>query len=341
EGARCGNRETASLPSQECGPSLTCANKTCIPNTEKPCVKQVQDRFKQGPGFEMVYGSPPPECDIYGDYQPKRCKEGLICHCVDKNGTRIFGTALHSEADKMHCNCSRLLAHSMAAAPEKRLRCTAKGNLDPLQCSDTHCYCLTPDGRLDGPPVHINGSVNLLKCYNEKLGHTPSYPSTPCLQARQKAALRFKRTGEVFTTALDHDPPSCDPDGTYAPKQCRGDRCYCVRQTGIPYDMKKFSVPRYSEEAKNMTCNCLREQGLLRAAEPTLASSMLVSTFRRQRCAPNGNYLPMQCPTPSSCRCVDSEGYQDSPDVMAWERKSLACYRKEYDRYFVEEIEDL
>lgn len=340
EGSRCENTETASLPSQECGPSLTCVDKVCVLNTDKPCVKKVQERLRDGATSEMVYGSPAPDCDIYGDFKPKRCKKGLICHCVDKNGTRIFGTALHSVADEMHCNCSRLQALSMAVAPERRLRCTANGNLSPLQCSDTHCYCLTPDGRLDGPPVPIKEPIQRLKCFNANFGHAGNPVLTRCLQERKEAVQRFGKKQGAFIAELNHDPPTCDPDGSYAPRQCKGNKCYCVSPSGKAYDMEKYSVPRYSKEAEEMTCNCLREQRLLWDAGPSVASSMLVTTFRLQRCARNGNYLPMQCTTPSSCRCVDSDGYQNSPDVMAWERKRLKCYKEEYDHYFKDEIED-
>ncbi|KAG0417393.1 hypothetical protein HPB47_005635, partial [Ixodes persulcatus] len=356
EGSRCENTETASLPSQECGPSLTCVDKVCVLNTDKPCVKKVQERLRDGATSEMVYGSPAPDCDIYGDFKPKRCKKGLICHCVDKNGTRIFGTALHSVADEMHCNCSRLQALSMAVAPERRLRCTANGNLSPLQCSDTHCYCLTPDGRLDGPPVPIKEPIQRLKCCGclSLAYFTHEYAVLwlhACMledcgirrggiEGAQGSSAEVREEAGAFIAELNHDPPTCDPDGSYAPRQCKGNKCYCVSPSGKAYDMEKYSVPRYSKEAEEMTCNCLREQRLLWDAGPSVASSMLVTTFRLQRCARNGNYLPMQCTTPSSCRCVDSDGYQNSPDVMAWERKRLNCYKEEYDHYFKDEIED-
>ncbi|XP_064472139.1 thyroglobulin-like [Ornithodoros turicata] len=150
-------------------------------------------------------------------------------------------------------------------------------------------------------------------------------------------AMEKEMRSDNDTTLVGMDTPYCDPDGSYAPKQCKDDRCYCVRPDGRPYD-NQDTVPRYSVEEQEMTCNCLREKELLSSAEVPM--TMLIRTFLRHRCARNGNYLPLQCTTFSSCRCVDKDGFQNSPDVMVSERHSLPCYKREYDRYFREEIEE-
>lgn len=337
EGAPCRMTETAPLPSQECGQSLICINGTCRrPNDVKQCVREALNKI--GKGSETAYGRPAPVCDTYGDYSPRRCKKGLICNCVDKEGNRIFGTALQADEQEMHCNCSRLFLESPTATAEQKLRCTFMGNFEPLQCSDTHCYCLRSNGQLDGEPILRNDSIERLSCYAHS-GRKLDYPFTECLRARSTSLTT--QPGGPHAFRVNQDPPTCDPDGSYAPKQCQADRCYCARADGEPYSIESYSVPRYSKEADSMTCNCLRQRELLEQAGPKLVSSMLVSTFLRQRCDRNGNYLPLQCPTSTSCRCVDDDGYQVSPDVMVWERDTLPCYKPEYDTHFQDMIGDL
>ncbi|XP_077515396.1 nidogen-2-like isoform X2 [Amblyomma americanum] len=328
EGEACRNKEMASIPGGECGPMLS-----CVDAESRACVRDLLRQERHQGDFESPYGGPRPDCDDYGDYRPTRCKKGLTCNCVDKKGQRIFGTAIHSQASDMHCNCSRLSAESSWARPEQRLRCTAQGSFEPLQCSDSHCYCLRQDGSLDGRPVPRGAPLQHLKCYEKGrplIGE--------CMAERLRvAALLRKEAEEGGEPPFIRQVPSCDPDGTYAPRQCADDRCYCVRSNGQPYDKQRYSVLRCSEAAKNMTCNCLRDQELLREAFP--APSMLVADWGSQRCGPDGDYVPMQCPTSWTCRCVDRNGYQDSPDVMTWERSRLPCYRPEYDQYNREEIE--
>ncbi|XP_077515397.1 nidogen-2-like isoform X3 [Amblyomma americanum] len=211
--------------------------------------------------------------------------------------------------------------------------CDDYGDYRPTRCKKgLTCNCVDKKGqRIFGTAIHSQASD--MHC-NEKgrplIGE--------CMAERLRvAALLRKEAEEGGEPPFIRQVPSCDPDGTYAPRQCADDRCYCVRSNGQPYDKQRYSVLRCSEAAKNMTCNCLRDQELLREAFP--APSMLVADWGSQRCGPDGDYVPMQCPTSWTCRCVDRNGYQDSPDVMTWERSRLPCYRPEYDQYNREEIE--
>ena len=52
---------------------------------------------------EITFGEPIPECDEYGNYAPTLCKNGTLCYCVDRNGTRIFGTDTYDRRHKMNC----------------------------------------------------------------------------------------------------------------------------------------------------------------------------------------------------------------------------------------------
>ncbi|XP_064472137.1 uncharacterized protein LOC135386259 [Ornithodoros turicata] len=294
DGSPCHNTEIASLPSQECGHSMTCSKGRCTLQTSKPCVRELQEELKKGPGFEMAYGRPAPDCDFFGDYRPKRCKKGLMCHCVGDGGERIFGTALHQEAEGMNCNCSRLAAQQEALDlnAAQRLRCLRNGNLDPLQCTDAYCFCLKEDGSLDGEPVPRRNSLLSLPCVMKDQRYDDMMPRC-IVDFLNLTAMEKEMRSDNDTTLVGMDTPYCDPDGSYAPKQCKDDRCYCVRPDGRPYD-NQDTVPRYSVEEQEMTCNCLREKELLSNAEVPM--TMLIRTFLRHRCARNGNYLHSNAP---------------------------------------------
>lgn len=52
---------------------------------------------------EDVSAEPIPECDEFGYYGPVRCKNGTFCHCQDREGNRIFGTAPYDQRKDMNC----------------------------------------------------------------------------------------------------------------------------------------------------------------------------------------------------------------------------------------------
>ncbi|XP_049518869.1 uncharacterized protein LOC125943542 [Dermacentor silvarum] len=180
EGEICRNTEMASIPSGQCGRLLSCVNGRCSWQSQA-CSQELRKRDLHQGSFDSPYGRPRPDCNDYGEYRPVSCKKGLTCNCVDKDGQRIFGTAIYAQALNMDCSfvhgmfahlgfpiatrrVSRLFAESSWARPEHRLRCTARGSFEPLQCSDSYCYCLRRDGSLDGRPVRRSSSVHDLKC---------------------------------------------------------------------------------------------------------------------------------------------------------------------------------
>ncbi|XP_058828728.1 uncharacterized protein LOC131688467 [Topomyia yanbarensis] len=112
--------------------------------------------------------------------------------------------------------------------------------------------------------------------------------------------------------------PRCNADGTYASKQCRGDRlsgrCFCYSEDG----RRIFGWDWYKNAAK-MTCACSRRRVKLEA-EGRVGVSL--------HCTQNGNYEELQCDS-GVCWCADE--YSGDPLVGAtvvhsslW--KLLPCY---------------
>lgn len=91
--------------------------------------------------------------------------------------------------------------------------------------------------------------------------------------------------------------PSCRPDGSYAAKQCRGDkvsgRCFCFSSQGeriFGWDWRK--------NEDDMNCACSR-----RKAQLEQAGKQLVTLH----CSQNGNFEELQC-MEGICWCSDPEG---------------------------------
>ncbi|KAH7966896.1 hypothetical protein HPB49_020361 [Dermacentor silvarum] len=96
----------------------------------------------------------------------------LVLVLIQVKGKMFFrcparSPAANSTAGKAGCCTTLQLVDAVQSAwarPEHRLRCTARGSFEPLQCSDSYCYCLRRDGSLDGRPVRRSSSVHDLKC---------------------------------------------------------------------------------------------------------------------------------------------------------------------------------
>ncbi|CAG2121020.1 unnamed protein product, partial [Medioppia subpectinata] len=110
EGDPCQLSMFRTLPESVCGPHLKCQqvdrDRICrkisdIPESDDEtvglCERELVDLDKYS------VGKPVPECDDFGQYAPKLCRNGTLCHCVDKNGQRIFGSATYDKSDDMDC----------------------------------------------------------------------------------------------------------------------------------------------------------------------------------------------------------------------------------------------
>ncbi|XP_071157799.1 equistatin-like [Mytilus edulis] len=96
--------------------------------------------------------------------------------------------------------------------------------------------------------------------------------------------------------------PVCDSEGNYAPKQCSGSQCYCVKEDGK--QIEDFSVNRW--EAEQQTCKCARSQAEYQE------TGIVGKSFR---CTADGSYDEIQC-TGSQCYCADEDGQQVGSDSV-------------------------
>ncbi|XP_055628410.1 uncharacterized protein LOC129769902 [Toxorhynchites rutilus septentrionalis] len=112
--------------------------------------------------------------------------------------------------------------------------------------------------------------------------------------------------------------PQCSPDGTYASKQCRGDRlsgrCFCYSEDG----RRIFGWDWY-KDAEEMSCACSRRRAKLESEGRTVVTL---------HCTQNGNFEDLQCDS-GVCWCANR--YSGNPLVgttvvqeSLW--TSLPCY---------------
>ncbi|XP_076333717.1 uncharacterized protein LOC143237887 isoform X2 [Tachypleus tridentatus] len=323
EGDKCETERSASIPRLECGAGLVCDNSL------KKCVKASTECMKKQANFVasgFSTGPPPPSCDHFGEYEAVQCKSGLFCYCVDKNGKQIFGIAPDTEKKSMKCDCSRAVtSFGKPLEPTELPRCKSNGNYEAIQKTRRYWFCVDENGQLEESPIFLNRTLSTLPCYDDKI-HRNYQLLPPCYEDRNTLIKEIRNRESQGFTVVGIDLPTCDPDGTYAPKQSRDNKSYCVDKGGKI--INNTTVSRYSEEAKEMFCNCVRVKLLLKNKSQT---SGLQDIFSEYRCDKNGNYLPMQC-TPHVCYCVDSvTGFQIEKTVLPVNKNDLSCWKPEYE----------
>ena len=65
------------------------------------CERKAYDRSLRP--SEVTTGEPIPECDELGYYSAVQCKNGTLCHCVDRDGKPIFGSDTYDKKKDMNC----------------------------------------------------------------------------------------------------------------------------------------------------------------------------------------------------------------------------------------------
>ncbi|KAG8179336.1 hypothetical protein JTE90_011600 [Oedothorax gibbosus] len=299
----CDVESLSEIPTKECGPGLICDKKQskCVyANTE--CMKD-QKKYDELEYSKLPFGKTRPECDDFGYYKPVVCINDVLCYCVNKQGKRIFGTDVASKKDMMHCNCSRDFDEfPRSKSVDNFLRCLPNGNYGKLQCTGKWCYCMQDVSQGAGYIAKANTTLESLQCYDETL-HNDYDPMlrSKCLQKRYKLQQEIKKYEDQTVTVIGVDLPECELDGSYAPVQCKNDRCYCVKKNG---DKFGFSVSR--KEAKGMNCRCVRGNELLRGEKNKNKNMKL---FEKFQCLLNGNYKSTQNIGPVSIT-VSEMGYQ-------------------------------
>ncbi|KAG5681650.1 hypothetical protein PVAND_011065 [Polypedilum vanderplanki] len=122
----------------------------------------------------------------------------------------------------------------------------------------------------------------------------------PGLQCSEDFHCILNRTSCFHTMHFNDDivgwKPTCEIDGTYSAKQCRGDkisgRCFCYAETG-----EKLFGWDWWRNAINMTCACSRQRF---RAETTGRLDVTL------HCLPNGNFERLQCDM-GICWCADEQ----------------------------------
>nr|XP_022905851.1 uncharacterized protein LOC111417721 isoform X1 [Onthophagus taurus] len=110
--------------------------------------------------------------------------------------------------------------------------------------------------------------------------------------------------------------PKCLVDGTWAPKQCKGDRCFCYGPKG-----NRIFGDAFLNQASNMTCACSRKRAEMEEAKQYFFVSL--------HCDSMGNYEPLQCQD-GNCWCVEPKtGELTAPVVPELMMSQLPCYDSE------------
>ncbi|XP_022255899.1 thyroglobulin-like, partial [Limulus polyphemus] len=222
--------------------------------------------------------------------------------------------------------CSRAVSSfGKPLDPTELPRCKSNGNYESIQKTRDYLFCVDENGKLEKSPIFRNRTLSTLPCYDDKIHKNYKTPP-PCYEERKTLINKIKIRESKGFTVVGLDLPRCDPDGTYAPIQFNGSKSYCVDKGGKI--IKNTTVPRYSEEARKMNCNCVRMKLLLKNNSKM---SGLQTIFSKYRCDKNGNYLPMQCMS-LACYCVDTKmGFQKGTAVLTVNKNDLPCWKPEYD----------
>ncbi|KAI2802501.1 hypothetical protein BLOT_009957 [Blomia tropicalis] len=346
EGEECPVEITGNLPANQCGPHLRCVRSgrygICA-KMDTDCERERQ-RYEQS-STQLIISNAKPECDQFGEYVPRRCKNGTICQCVNEMGEPIFGMAPYNEAKEMNCLCSRqfkLLNVKLMEAQSKPIdeinfmRCKSNGNYEPYQIHLHHAYCIhEKNGTMWDRPVVRSGTKDL-PCFEDRYQF-----KTDCVNRYNQALANITKHEKEDYLVVGFDLPRCDLDGSYQPVQCQNDKCFCVSRDGKPYrgaKNERLEVDRYDPLAADQQCTCARHMETIRAIKSKYRNK-ITELFGRYQCDRNGNYLPIQC-SDSACYCVDqltgysiqSSNVNDFSSALKTETESikqLFCY-KEY-----------
>ncbi|CAF1023548.1 unnamed protein product [Didymodactylos carnosus] len=132
-----------------------------------------------------------------------------------------------------------------------------------------------------------------------------------CLPDPKNVSLRACWELAAEANLTNTSGPQCSEDGTYYPKQCNFNSCWCVTSSGIKIGNFESTI----EEAESMNCGCAVE--LYKVSNLRLIGHQLF-------CLLNGNYDHIQC-VGRSCSCVDEFGKPIGPSVSYQKRDQLRC----------------
>ena len=219
-----------------------------------------------------IPGAYTPKCTSSGAYEAHQCNNLGECFCVDtltgaKNNMSLTTCTPTTTVDntteaKTHCQRTQHTAQNRTAQNHVGVfepKCNAHGHYEKRQCSGSirSCWCVD---ELFGERTGMKGdSCNVGECFLAK-----------------KLAVS-KNASYV---------PICEEDGTFAKKQCFGEKCFCVDG----HQHQTINKTRNLTECEETKCARHRREG----------TSDL-------NCTKDGKYKTVQC-TEADCRCVDPEG---------------------------------
>ncbi|XP_055611396.1 uncharacterized protein LOC129758001 [Uranotaenia lowii] len=313
------------VPTGICGPGLYCMivegeeHPTCQKmSVTSPCYKAQTEFDERRMNGLIGHLEQRPVCDADGNFAPVVCIPGQTCYCIDKEGNRIFGDAVHTSRIEvsMRCECSRLAAKAQkllnARYPIFSSRCDSKGSYEQLQCVGTMCTCV--DMHVGDP---ISGSRNIsrglegLPCFDKKQ-HDNTTWLRDCEVAKLEKLQEIQSYESNGFNVMKFNADICQPDGWFASVQSNDTHLFCVNNDGSNID--SFSVQKGSSNASKIDCKCARARKLLQDAK----------SLDLPDCCPNGNYMPVQCRR-GQCYCVNGNGMQEGKEVPSKDTDQLPC----------------
>ena len=128
------------------------------------------------------------------------------------------------------------------------------------------------------------------KCARATAAAAPAVP--PC----HAEMMTYLQGQQNKMSLLGSRKPVCDANGYYAPKQCSGSQCYCVKRDGTHIDGYTANI----WEATGQTCQCARD------LSDYMATGLIGKMFY---CTNDGSYQKYKC-VGSVCFCADTNGNQ-------------------------------
>jgi hypothetical protein len=334
------------MPNSICGDGLYCTIKhgnqhpTCEKMYETSKCFQTKRKFDDNLKDGLIgHLEQKPSCDGDGNFSPIVCIPGQNCFCVNENGERIFGDAVHHRNIEhiMHCECSRMNDKLKDLVQQRfpffTTRCKSDGSFDPLQCFGNLCVCIdersgSPTSDAKNFTIDATSSASVasaaaaslamglrdLPCYDEKIHHDEFNYVRPCENIKRGLINTiFESMRDGFIDAEVHID-ICDPDGTFKPVQQNDLSKFCVDQNGERID--DFVVSKFGDDAKKMNCKCARARKLL-----------MDNNYYMElpQCCTNGNYKKIACRR-GFCHCVNEDGKQVSVEVIDIRKNKLPCY---------------
>uniref|UniRef100_A0A182YD27 Thyroglobulin type-1 domain-containing protein n=1 Tax=Anopheles stephensi TaxID=30069 RepID=A0A182YD27_ANOST len=242
-------------------------------------------------------------CEGNGNYVPLQSRNGAL-FCVDPDGFVV------AENVPAQTNCEQYIfgaVTTLLLGLSLSFIITVGGAVDPPTCDSSYgCVSsirqedcakgeiLISGGSLNGCCPGCQGGRTYLAVCNMNI---PDRRCAPGLKCSGRKCI-YDRSTCLHTMHLDRDLvgwiPKCNLDGTYAAKQCRGDRlsgrCFCYSEDG-----KRIFGWDWYRNTEHMTCACSRRRDKLEKEgrfDVTL------------HCTQNGNYEELQCDS-GLCWCAD------------------------------------